>query len=700
MGQSGQVIQGKRFAFAMRAFGFAIVTMMLSFLALASLALDGPARAQGPGDPSPHLAIRLVAETASPRAGDKVAIALDTRPQPGWHGYWRNPGDAGFPAKLDWTLPKGASVTDPAYPAPQRLIVAGLMNYVYERPYAPVATLTVPAGLAPGTALPIRLHMDYLVCTRTLCVPEKADLSLYLKVGDGTIQPDTRARFDDWRRALPQPLGASATWQADGKALRLAIPYPASAQGAGAYFYPAVGGIVDYAAPQAVARDGDRLVIATGAGGASTGGLTGVLAVDGRALEVTATPGIVPAVSGAGGVAGGGPGGVWLAALAAFAGAVLGGLILNVMPCVFPILSLKALSLARAGGEERAARREGLAYTAGAIAVCLALGGVILALRAGGDAVGWAFQLQNPRIVVLLLLLTVGIALNLSGAFELPVPAFAQRSGHAGGAFATGALAAFVATPCAGPFMGVALGAALVLPWAAALAVFGGLGLGLALPFLLLGFAPPLRRMLPRPGAWMDTLRRILSIPMWLTAVALAWVLGRQAGVDAMGYALLAALGFAIVLWAAGRRQARGVGFGAVAVAMLLAIAVAGAWLIRPHPQATQVAASGEEPFSEARLAALRAQGRPVFAYFTADWCLTCKVNERVAIDTDGTRAAFARNKVAVLVGDWTNGDPALGRFIEAHNRAGVPLYLYYPAGGGEPRVLPQVLTPAMLEAL
>jgi thiol:disulfide interchange protein len=327
--------------------------------------------------------------------------------------------------------------------------------------------------------------------------------------------------------------------------------------------------------------------------------------------------------------------------------------------------------------------------------VCLALGAAILALRAGGSAVGWAFQLQDPRVVVLLLLLTVGIALNFAGLFELPVPRFAARSG-ASGAFATGALAAFVATPCTGPFMGAALGAALVLPWPAALAIFAGLGLGLALPFLLLGFVPALRRRLPKPGAWMDTLRRILSIPMWLTAVALAWLLGKQAGVNGMALALLTSLGFAIVLWAVGRKQARGLAVGVVAPIMLAAIAVAGIWLMRP---VSHVAPS-DQAFSEAKLAALRAQGRPVFAYFTADWCVTCKVNERVAIDTDAVQAAFKRKNVAVLVGDWTNGDPVLGRFIEAHNRLGVPLYLYYPAGGGEPRVLPQVLTPSMLEDL
>jgi len=669
----------------MRAFGFMIVTLVLAVFAWAM-----PARAQEElNQPGPHLRIALVAESDTPKAGGEVAIALDTKPQPGWHGYWRNPGDAGFAAKLDWTLPKGVTVGELAYPAPQRLLISGLMNYVFERPYAPIVTVKIPPGLAAGTALPIKLHMAYLVCTTQLCVPEQGDFAITLTVGDGAIDPAQRATFDSWRRALPQPLGSGATYQAGNGSLRIAVPYPATAKGKGAYFYPVSTGLLDYAAPQTVTRDGDRLILTTK--GKTGGQLDGVLSVDGRALAVTASPGAVAPVQAAGGD--------WTAALIAFAGAVLGGLILNVMPCVFPILSLKALSLARASGDERGSRHEALAYTAGAITMCLTLGATILALRAGGSAVGWAFQLQDPRVVVSLLLLTVGISLNLAGAFELPIPRFVNNVGGAGGAFATGALAAFVATPCAGPFMGVALGAALVLPRPAALAVFGGLGLGLALPFLLLGYVPALRKRLPRPGAWMDTLRRFLSIPMWLTAVALAWVLGKEAGVDGMGLALLVTLGFAIVLWAAGRRQARGLGFGVPAVAMLLAIAAAGVWLIHTRP-AQAAAAAGPETFSEAKLAQLRAKGRPVFAYFTADWCLTCKVNERVAIDTDRVRTSFARKNVAVLVGDWTNGDPVLGRFIEAHNRAGVPLYLYYPTGGGEPQVLPQVLTPSMLEEL
>jgi thiol:disulfide interchange protein len=683
----------------MRAFGYVIMTM------LGLLALAGAARADipSPNDPGPHLAIRLVAESLQPAAGGTVTLALDTTPQPGWHGYWENPGDAGFPAKLDWTLPAGATVSPPRYPMPGTLLVAGLMNYVFEAPYAPLVTLNVPAGLAPGTAFPIKLHAQYLVCTREVCVPEQADLALALTGGDGVIAPTTRARFDGWRRALPRPLGAAATFQASDGKVRIAIPYPAVAPLDQGYFFPVTTGLIDYAAPQSVTRDGDRLVIETKAGGTgATGPLRGVLRVGaGQALDVSASAGTVTSVPAR--VAVPARAGAWSATMIALAGAMLGGLILNIMPCVFPILSLKALSLARGHLGERQARHEALAYTAGVVAVCLALGGAILGLRAGGSAIGWAFQLQDARVVIVLLLLTVALSLNLGGLFEIPTPGFVNSKGGAGGAFATGALAAFIATPCTGPFMGAALGAALVLPWPAALAVFAGLGIGLALPFLAIGFVPALRKRLPKPGAWMGHFRRWLSIPMWLTALALVWVLGRQTGVNGMTLGLTAALGLALILWAAGRRQTRGLGFGVVAAVMLVAIAAAGVWLITETHRPTSAAAvlpGDAEPFSEARLATLRAQGRPVFAYFTADWCLTCKVNEKAAIETDATRAAFAKAKVAVLVGDWTNGDAALGRFIEAHNRAGVPLYLYYAPGSAEPQVLPQVLTPGMLAGL
>jgi thiol:disulfide interchange protein len=644
-----------------------------------------------------HVAMALVAETDRPAAGSTVALALRATPQPGWHGYWRNPGDAGVGTRIAWTLPKGVTAGEMAYPVPGRLLIAGLMNHVYERPWTQIAPLTLPAGLAAGARIPVRAVVDYLVCTTELCVPERQELATELIVGDGTISPDRRALFDGWRRALPRPLGSQARYQRIGDRFRLSVPFPADAKLGQAWFYAGAGGAVDYAAPQSAVRDGDRLVIETKAAANPAGrAVEGVLSTgDGGGLTLTARPGVVPAAQETDGG--------WRAAGIALAGAVLGGLLLNIMPCVFPILSLKALSLAKSGEGEAQARRDALAYAAGVVLVCLALGGTLLAVRAAGSSAGWAFQLQDPRVIGVLLLLVAAIALNLAGLFELPTPRFAGRGGQVG-SFMTGALAAFVATPCSGPFMGAALGAALVLPTALALLVFAGLGVGIALPFLAIGFVPALRRRLPKPGMWMARLRRILSVPMFLTALALAWVLGRQAGVDGMTLGLAATLLAAFGLWWTGRRQSAGGERAWWPGLAAGALAVAGVLLV--HPAAPGAAAStaaglsGAEPFSEERLAALRAQRRPVFAYFTADWCLTCKVNEKAAIETDTVADAFRAGKVAVLVGDWTDGDPALGRFIERHNRAGVPLYLWYAPGADAPRVLPQVLTRSMIAAL
>ena len=334
--------------------------------------------------------------------------------------------------------------------------------------------------------------------------------------------------------------------------------------------------------------------------------------------------------------------------------------------------------------------------------VCLALGGILRGLRAGGAAVGWAFQLQDPRVILILLLLVTGIALNLAGLFELPAISggsrLAARSGTQG-AFWTGALAAFVATPCTGPFMGAALGAALVLPTAAALAIFAGLGLGLALPFLLLGLVSGLRRRLPRPGAWMNRLRRILSIPMFLTALGLAWILGRQAGVDAMALGLGAALLLALGLWWVGARQGRPRAWLPLAPGLAAALA---AMLIVPLEAPAGVKAQPVlqgEMFSDEKLAALRSQRRPVFLYFTADWCITCKVNEKGVLARKEVAKSFTSRNVAVLAGDWTRGDAAIGRFLAQHGRSGVPLYLYYPPGQ-EAKILPQILTVGDLTGL
>lgn len=668
-----------------------LVALLWSTLAVA----DG--RMPPPGQTA--IKASLVAESQVPATGGEVTLAIEMRPDAGWHGYWSNPGEAGVPPRIAWTLPAGVGAGALRFPTPQPLMISGIMNYVYEGPYAHLVTLRVPAGMS-GT-VPLRAKFEWLACTDEVCVPEEGELALDLSVGAGGADAATRARFDRHRAALPVTLDRAGTVAREGERFRLALPLP-GVDAAGAYFFPAEDGRVSYSAPQTASRAGDLLLIETAANG-PVQPVSGVLRLaDGRGFAVRAEPGTVPRADALAPV--------WSVAGLAFLGAVLGGLILNVMPCVFPILSLKALSLAKAGGDERGARREALAYTAGAVATAAALGGVLLALRAGGEAVGWAFQLQNPVVVFALLLLTVAISLNLAGLFELPAIGGRFASDGTGGAFGTGALAMFIATPCTGPFMGGALGAILVLPAAAALLVFVGLGLGLALPFLALGFVPALRRRLPKPGPWLGTFRRVMALPMAATAVALAWVLGRQTGVDGMALALFASLVLGVALWMWGARQRREIegsgGRSRMGWAIPVAAAAVAFAFTLPRSEMGAVtnrsadAPLGAERFSEARLTELQAAGRPVFVYFTADWCVSCKVNESVAISRPQVAEAFGRAEVATLVGDWTNADPQIGRFLASQGRTGVPLYLFYRPGQRAPEVLPQVLTPGRLTAL
>lgn len=675
---------------------------------LCLLGLAAPAAAQGlSGGSGPHVAATLVAESLTPAAGQHTTLAIGMVPQPGWHGYWQTPGDSGFPLHATWTLPAGVKAGDPAYPVPGTLVVAGLMNHVYEKPYALLVPLDVPAGLAKGTRLPITAKLDYLVCNPSICVPESATVSTELTVGDGAPDPAATARFEGWRKALPRPLGSPVAFEAKGGRFRLAVPLPAAVALHDPHLFAVTDGALNYAAPQSFSRDGDTLIIETAAAGSNAPKrFDAVLALgDGSGLAFSAAPGAVPAAGAPLGastekLAGHGTLGL---ALIAFAGAVLGGLLLNIMPCVFPILSLKALSLARAGGHEREVRREALAYTAGIILVCVALGGLILALRAAGTQVGWAFQLQDPRVILVLILLTSAIGFNLAGLFEFGAVTAGSGLANKGGvvgAFWTGALAAFVATPCTGPFMAAALGAALVLPVAAALLVFAGLGLGLALPFLALGYVPALRKRLPRPGAWMELLRRILAVPMFLTALGLAWVLGNQTSANGVVVAVGAAMLLAFGLWVTGRRQRRfkGAVWAPAAVGLLLALGTI-ALIPRGGVKVVARATDTSQPFDAARLVALRAEGKPVFVYFTADWCLSCKVNEKTAIERVETQDAFRAAGVTTMVGDWTDGDAKIGKFLEAHGRSGVPLYLWY-APGKAPQELPQILTPGLLAGL
>jgi DsbC/DsbD-like thiol-disulfide interchange protein/cytochrome c biogenesis protein CcdA len=626
---------------------------------------------------------QLVAEGPA-AAGGEVELAIVMHTKPGWHGYWLNPGDAGLPMEVKWVLPKGWSVGQLQYPVPTRLKIAGLMNYVYEKDYAVLVRLKAPAN-ATG-AVPIRAAAHWLACTDKICVPESGELSLDLPVGSGS---PNQAQFDQWRMALPRPLASAAHFQVAGDEIRLGIPLPRDVKVEKPYFFPSVDGPVDYAGEQHFSRKDDLLIAELPRRRGDPAQLAGVLSLgDGRGLEVEVSPGAVPG--------GGAPiDGLGTDALLwAVLGAIAGGILLNLMPCVFPILALKALHLARSGGEAEHARRDAIAYSAGAIVGTGALGVALVAIRAGGSAAGWAFQLQDPRTIMLLLLLATAITANLVHVFQLPTAGGGARPA---GSFGTGALAAFIATPCAGPFLGAALGTALLLPLVGSIAVFAALGLGLALPFVAVAFIPPLRRMLPAPGAWMARLQRFLAIPMGATAVAALWLLYRESGERGLWIGIAAATILLVALLIIGRSQRKGAqlpffGLGLAGVAVIAAIAFA--------PTAVETGPSriaGAETWSQAAVHREVAQGHPAFVYFTADWCLTCKVNEAAAIDRKEVRDAFSAAGVKVFAGDWTGGDPEITRFLESRGRAGVPLYLWYKPGSSQPEELPQVLTPAML---
>lgn len=676
---------------------------------LAVLALGPSVHAQEPT----HISAQLVAEGHG-QPGQTLTLALDMHPAHGWHGYWLNPGDAGLGMQLTWRLPAGAGTGTPQYPVPETLVVGGLMNHVYQSDYAVLVPFTVPANAAPGTTLPIAVKAEWLACTEQVCVPESADLSLNLPISAFPAARDVR--FDAWRARLPAPLGAQARLAVAGDKLRLAIPFPAGAAVDRPHLFAADERVVDYAAPQQFARAGDTLVVTLkrAAGAADPTSFNAVLRLNptGDGVDISAVPGPVPTggtplTDSSEGPAAAPSSPLPLLILAAIAG----GLLLNIMPCVFPILSLKALSLARAGESETEARIEGLAYSAGVIVTCGALGALLLALRAGGQQVGWAFQLQEPGVVATLLVLAVGVTANLLGLFEFFAPTFASQGaalnqrGVARRAFVTGLFAAFVATPCTGPFMAGAMGAALLLPVAPAMVLFLSLGLGIALPFLAIAYIPPLRRLLPRPGHWMVWFKKAMAVPMGLTALGLFWLAGRLGGNGFAGACLVVSIVVLAVLAHLGRVQRATMGGGRQALAMLAVVALCGAVILPRTIHAPTAEGQGllpSQPFTQAALDKALAEGHPVFAYFTADWCLSCKVNERLAIERADTRDAFAKAGVVVLKGDWTRRDAAITRYLTARGAAGVPLYVWYGRGdrSATPRTLPQVLKPGSLPAL
>jgi thiol:disulfide interchange protein len=657
---------------------------------------------------SPLVRVDLVSEHAGIAPGAAVWIGIRQRIAEGWHTYWTNPGDSGEPLSIEWALPPGFTADAILWPHPERIPVGPAMSHGYTGEAVLLVRLSAPPDLPPGRAVTLRGRASWLVCEK-ICIPEEADLSLTLPVVAGRAPASPEAPLmARARRAVPvaSPWPATASVSPERVVVSLAARGLAAERIADVWFYPSQWGLIEHAAPQEARVDvsGITLVMARGPlPAAAERPVEGVLVVKERLDRETVSQAFV--VRGDHGdtpTAGTAP----LSTAGAIGLALLGGLILNLMPCVLPVLSVKALSLLRHGDASAATlRRHGLAHTAGVLVCFTALAGALLALRVGGAGIGWGFQLQSPLVVAALAYLFFAIALSLSGVLLVGGrlaglgDSLAARPGY-GGSFFTGALLAVAATPCTAPFMGVATGFALTQPPPTALAVFAALGLGLALPYLVLSLVPAWRRLLPRPGPWMERLKQVLAFPLYATVAWLVWVVSEQAGPRGTVAVLAGLVCIAFAAWLHGigraasptwRRLATAAAMASVTAAIALGPLAMGA--TAPAPSAAAAGAVRWEPWSARRLAEARADGKPVFVNFTAAWCITCLVNERVALRSPAVAEAFARKGVVYLKADWTNRSAEIAAALEAFGRTGVPLYVLYP-----PHAEPTVLTPLLTE--
>lgn len=683
---------------------------------LTALLAPATAAAASPPVQTDHLQSRLVAETTAAVPGSRLTLGLLLEHDPHWHTYWRNPGDSGLPTELELTLPEGVVAEPIAWPHPERFELSGITNFGYDKRRLLPVSITIPEDYA-ATSLPIRAAANWLIC-EIECIPGKAEYAFELPVApEAEVDVRWSDDFAAARTDLPRAGAATLTITEDTDAITLELDgLNASATPAQWQWFPETMDVVANGAQPQWQRT---------AGGWEGRwpkseyftGLPGDVAMVAVDTDDTAwrfgagTPGADTAVASLPSPAGTPPAGGTvepISLLPAVLLAFIGGLILNLMPCVFPILSIKAMGALGSANDRTELRRHGGWYTLGVVATFLLLASVLLALRAGGQQLGWGFQLQEPRFVAGVALLLFAMALSFSGVWEFGgrLAGTGQRLTEGNGArasFFTGALAVVVASPCTAPFMGTALGWALAQPAVAALSVFAALGLGLAAPMLLLGLVPALARALPRPGPWLEGFRQLLAFPLYLTVVWLLWVYGEQTSPLGMAWLLAALTALAFALWLYGRRttmrSARIRTAAAVVSAMALVLAL-GLPLSRPSASAQAIAVASTpgdarvEPWSEQRLAELRAADRPVLVNMTAAWCITCLANERVALSTDTVREALATHDVAYLKGDWTRQDEAITRYLQRYGRNGVPLYVLYPPGGGTPRVLPQLLTP------
>ncbi|WP_328986184.1 protein-disulfide reductase DsbD family protein [Thiorhodovibrio winogradskyi] len=684
---------------------------------------------------TPHLTARLLPEQSRVVPGDQIDLLLVFDLQPGWHTYWRNPGDSGEPPRLSWTLPEGVTAGPIQWPYPSRIPVGPLANYGYFDQALHLVSLSVDPDWPAGRDIPVELDVRWLVCEEH-CIPESGQFALNLATAAVASEasampgdPMTAVLFEQARAALPKVLPADALMDPSGDPLLLRLSregLPAGIQEL--EFFADAWGLIEHAAEQPWRLRGDWLELeltpgATPASVAPSGVLVATTAEGVRAWEFSASVQPLLPLADADAPALGLP--------LALAFALLGGLVLNLMPCVFPVLAIKLLGLAEQRDLGRAARAwHALLYSAGVLVFFTLLGVALLVLRAAGAAAGWGFQLQSPVFVALMAGLFLVLGLGLFGAFTLGTslmglggggrllaenaPGQVRLDRAALAAFGTGALAALVAAPCTAPFMGAALGYALTQPWFAALAVILTLGLGMALPFALLSVFPAWARSLPRPGVWMERLKQLLAFPLFATTAWLLWVLAQQSGPSGLALVLTALLALVFGLWLLetarqdghGWRRGWSLGLRLLALASVLAalgLIIQLSPLANPAAPAAgtgQAAESSHQlsaaPYSAAALESALDQGRPVFVNMTAAWCITCLVNERVALGTAQVARAFAEREVLYLKGDWTNHDPAISAYLNAFGRDGVPLYVYY-APGAKPEVLPQLLTPGLV---
>jgi thiol:disulfide interchange protein DsbD len=672
-------------------------------------------------------------EGASP--GAKLWVGLQLTHAPEWHTYWKNSGDSGLPTDLQWTLPPGVSAGEIGWPTPRKFPIGPLANYGYNG----TVLLPVPLTVGPefkGQQLDVQLQATWLVC-RKECIPEEGQFSLRIPAQGSTGL--NGAAFEAAFAAAPkdQRAGDSALKPEPGFLNVTLDTLPATWKGQTLAFYPEQTGLIEPGAAWTQAWDGARwtakvplsahrsdspaevaLVVAQAEAPGEGPGLPGVrmtVPVQGAwpAVAPLPAPTVSPALQAAldanaardSAVSAAPVGASSLTLGAALLGALIGGLILNLMPCVFPVLAIKVLAFAQHADNRAAHRRSGLAYTAGVVLSFMALGGLLLALRAAGEQLGWGFQLQSPVVVAGLAVLFTLIGLNLAGLFEfgsvLPSSlASLQTKNPTADAFLTGVLAVAVASPCTAPFMGASLGLAATLPAVQALAVFGVLGLGMALPYLAASWWPAVARALPRPGAWMARFRQFMAFPMFATVVWLLWVLGQQSGIDGAAALLMLLLVLALLVWALGLSgKSRTVLAGLSAAALVWLGLSIGPSVTRQLDNGTtslvaETAVQGVrwEVWSAEKAAALQAEGRPVFVDFTAAWCVTCQFNKRSTLADEGLLNDMAAKKVALLRADWTRRDPAVTAALAQLGRNGVPVYVVYK-NGQPPVVLSEVLS-------